>query len=386
MPGSENRVYRQYEIHSHMLSIGLLLFICLWTFFYKIGVMEVNLMETRNLVTAREILANDNWLVPTMNGETRLAKPPLPTWFAAMAYLSGGGPENLAPLRIPNAISSTLLILFCYGLSWTMSRDRTLAFLAAAILATNFLVMGVGHRATWNIFCHSFMLGALWAFMDGMRNDRGWPVFAIFGALMGLSFMSKGPVSFFVMLLPFVLSYLWVFRTADFRAKWPLILFAFTICIFISSLWPLYIWEFHTEALLSTFSEETDSWVNRHLQPFWYYLKFPLYSGLWLIIGFAALSIPFARKRVKSVENYRFLLFWLIFSILLLSVIPEKKLRYLLPAMIPLAMLCGAVLRGLMEIYRQGKAQKGDSIVTLLHASLIAIVGLVYPGLFFYNQ
>jgi len=98
------------------------------------------------------------------------------------------------------------------------------------------------------------------------------------------------------------------------------------------------------------------------------------------------LSIPFARKRVKSVENYRFLLFWLIFSILLLSVIPEKKLRYLLPAMIPLAMLCGAVLRGLMEIYRQGKAQKGDSIVTLLHASLIAIVGLVYPGLFFYNQ
>jgi 4-amino-4-deoxy-L-arabinose transferase-like glycosyltransferase len=386
MPGNATPVYPHYEMPSHTLSVVLLLFICFWSFFYNIGVMEVDLMEARNLVTAREILDNDNWLIPTMNGEIRLAKPPLPTWFAALASLSDGRSDNLAWLRIPNAISSTLLILFCYGLCWTMSRDRTQAFMAAAILATNFLVMGVGHRATWDIFCHSFMLGALWAFMDGMRNDRGWPVFAIFGTLMGLSFMSKGPVSFFAMLLPFILSYLWVFKTADFRAKWPLILFAFAICIFISGLWPFYIWKFHPEAMLTTFSVETDAWINRHLRPFWYYLRFPLYSGLWLFIGFAALAVPFARKRVKSVEDYRFLLYWLAFSVLLLSVIPEKKLRYLLPAIIPLAMLSGTVLRGILDSYRQGTVQKGDAIVTLLHASLIAIVALLYPGLFFYNQ
>jgi len=386
MPGNAIPVYQHYEMRSHTLSVALLLLICFCSFFFNIGVMEVDLMEARNLVTAREIIDNDNWLIPTMNGEIRLAKPPLPTWFAALASLSDGGSDNLAWLRIPNAIASTLLILFCYGLCWTMSRDRTLAFMAAAILATNFLVMGVGHRATWDIFCHSFMLGALWAFMDGMRNDRGWPAFAVFGTLMGLSFMSKGPVSFFVLLLPFLLSYLWVFRTAQFRARWRLLLLALAICAFISGLWPFYIWSFHSEALFSTLDVEADAWVSRHIKPFWYYLNFPLYSGLWLFIGGAALAIPFARKRVESVDNYRFLLYWLGFAILLLSVIPEKKLRYLLPAIIPLAMLTGTVLRGIINSYRQGTVQKGDSIVTLLHASLIAIVALVYPCLFFYKE
>ena len=375
----------QGEFKSHTYPLLFLLFICFWSFFYNIAAIEVDSMEARNLVTAREILANDNWLVPTMNGEIRIAKPPLPTWIAALVSLSAGGTDKLWLLRIPNALSAVLLILFTYGFSWTLSRDRTLAFMAAAILATNIVMMKVGHRATWDIFCHTFMLGALWAFMAGMRENRGWPLFTVMGTLMGLSFLSKGPVSFFALLLPFTLSYLWIFKVHELKTKWPLIALAFSICVFISSLWPLYIFNFHAEALLATVQQESTAWGSRHVKNFSYYLQFPVYSGLWLVVTIAVLFKPFAEKRVNSAQNYRFLLLWLVLAMLLLSVIPEKKIRYLMPALIPLALLSGTLLRGIMDSFGQGKQEKGGLRVVALHALLVALVGVVYPGVFFYQ-
>ena len=112
----------------------------------------MDLMEARNLVTAREIIDNDNWLIPTMNGEVRLANPPLPTWFVALVSLSaGGGTDDLSLLRLPNAIAATLLILFTYGLCWTMSRDRRLALMAAVILATNGSLLCTPAWSRWSV-------------------------------------------------------------------------------------------------------------------------------------------------------------------------------------------------------------------------------------------
>jgi 4-amino-4-deoxy-L-arabinose transferase-like glycosyltransferase len=373
------------EFQTHRLPLAILLFIAFWSVFYANGNVEIDLMEARNLVAAREILQNDNWLIPTMNGEIRITKPPLPTWFAALTSQSSGGTDELSLLRLPSAIAALLLVFFTYGLAWTMTRDRALAFMAAAILASNFMVMKMGHRATWDIFCHMFMLGALWAYMLGMLGNRGWPVFALFGGLMGLSFMSKGPVSFYALLLPFLLSYLCIYRVDPLRQKWRLLLFAVVVAAVISSLWPLYIMSFHPEALVSMVQQETDAWAHKHTQPFWYYLDFPVYGGLWLVVTVAVLIEPFARKRVGSIQQYRFLLLWLVFDILLLSVIPEKKHRYLLPAMIPMALLCGTLLRGIMLRYYQGLQQRGDRVVVNLHMGLIAVIGVGCPVFLFYH-
>ena len=367
------------EFKTHALPLAIMLFICFWSFFYHSGVIEMDLMEARNLVTAREIVANDSWLIPTMNGELRLAKPPLPTWFAALMSLSTGTIDDLSLLRIPNALAATLLILFTYGLCWTLSRDRRLALMAAVMLATNILMIRMGQKATWDIFSHSFMLGALWAFVDGVRNNRGWQSFALCGTLLGLSFMSKGPVSFFALLLPFVISYLWVFKPVEVARKWRLILFAIALCIVISGLWPLYIWEFHHEALLSTLDRETDAWINKHQKPFWFYSKFPFYAGIWLVISLAALLKPFAEYRVKSIQNYRFLLLWLVLQIILLSIIPEKKGRYLLPVMIPLAILGGVLFHEIQERFNKGMQNKGDQWVISLHTGLLSVSAIVFP-------
>ena len=370
---------------SHRLPVVILIFISFWSFFYNNGAIDMDSMEARNLVTAREIIEHNNWLIPTMNGEIRLAKPPLPTWFAALVSKAAGGTDRLDLLRLPNALTATLLIFFCYGLSCTLSRDRRLAFMCAAILATNFLLMKMGQRATWDIFCHSFMLGAIWAFVDGLRNNRGWLLFLASGILMGLSFMSKGPVSFFSLLLPFVGSYLAIFRFAEVANKGRLIALAFVVCIVISGFWPLYIWEFHPEALLATTQTETDAWANRHVQPFWHYVDFLIFSGAWMVFALAALIKPFAEKRIESIKEYRFLLLWLVLQLLLLSLVPEKKTRYLLPAMIPLSMLAGMLFHGMVDRFQRGIQNSKDLLALALHTGLVSLISIIFPLVLFYR-
>ena len=71
-----------------------------------------DIMESRNLVTAREIVEEGNWLIPTMNGVLRLEKPPLPTWVAACIEMIS--PDNLALQRSAAGVMAVLLVLFLY--------------------------------------------------------------------------------------------------------------------------------------------------------------------------------------------------------------------------------------------------------------------------------
>ena len=71
--------------HRWHLPFLLLVFCC--SFFINNGAIFADIMESRNIITAREMVYDHNWLVPTMNGELRLEKPPLPTWIAAITEM-----------------------------------------------------------------------------------------------------------------------------------------------------------------------------------------------------------------------------------------------------------------------------------------------------------
>ena len=71
----------------------LLCLVCLTTFFVDNSVLVPDIMESGNIVTAREMVYDGNWIAPTMNGELRLEKPPLPTWLTAVVEMIA--PDNL---------------------------------------------------------------------------------------------------------------------------------------------------------------------------------------------------------------------------------------------------------------------------------------------------
>lgn len=53
----------------------LLAILCTTTFFIYNTALPADIMEVRNFITAREIIDNDSWLYPTLNGVLQLEKP-----------------------------------------------------------------------------------------------------------------------------------------------------------------------------------------------------------------------------------------------------------------------------------------------------------------------
>ena len=317
----------------------LLIAACLLLFFPHLDVLYANIMEARNFNTAREMLEHNNWVLTTMNGEARYEKPPLPTWLAA---ISAGvfGITKLWALRLPSAIISTVLVLFSFSLSRKrLQLSAKQSFYASLILATSFYILFAGRNGTWDIFAHAFMLGGIYfLFRFFSSTDQKYGNAALAGLFIGLSFMSKGPVSHFALLIPFLIAYIWVFKLCTYKTRIAPFILLLLITLGLSSWWALAIYFGDADTAAAIADKETTAWANRNTRPFYYYWSFFTQSGIWTIPAFVSLLYPYLKTRVANLKAYRFSLIWTFAAVVLLSCIPEKKSRYLLPVLIPLAL------------------------------------------------
>lgn len=357
----------------------LLAVVCYFAFFMASDSFFVNIMEARNFVTAREMIEKGNWLEPTMNGELRLAKPPLPTWITAL-FGSWFGMENIRMLRFPSGIMGSLLVLFMYLFSFSLNRNRVPALVNSLVLASCFYVVYLGRDGTWDIYCHSFMLGAIWLLYEAWKPEKNnWGLFAGAGVLMGLSFLSKGPVAFYAVLLPFLIAYCWNYNGKIIFQKWKPLLLTLSIFIVLSFAWPVYIYFAHPEEAAVTMQIESGSWLNRHVRPFYYYWNFPIQSGVWTILITSALLFPFAIKKFENKKEYKFAFIWTITSVILLSLFPEKKDKYLLPVLIPATLMAGQLVRYLHSVFKNKTADKRDQFLLGLNIWPLAVIAFVLP-------
>jgi 4-amino-4-deoxy-L-arabinose transferase-like glycosyltransferase len=379
---SRSSLYSKLMHMNTWIQIAFLGCICFFSFFIHLDAHDVDLMEARNFITAREIVNNGTWLVPTMNGEIRINKPPLPTWITAVARIAGGDVDNNLIMRLPAAMMASMLVFSLWGFMRTLSEDRLLPFMTAAILATSLLIINKGRRGTWDIYCHSFMLMAIWVLSHGWnKKESAFWIFALAGTLLAFSFMSKGPVSFYALLLPFFIGYVYAFGTKKVTRKWRELLLAMTILGLISCIWPAFIYFKHPELSAVIAKYEISSWTSRHVEPFYFYVSFPLYTGIWAVFVIAGFIKPYASKKIENFGSYRFILSWIILSLLLLSIIPEKKTRYLLPAMIPMAVMVGYLIRSLVQAYEKRQSSRGDDRLVIIHTIISCIIVLSMPGI-----
>ncbi|UOQ77255.1 hypothetical protein MUN84_00495 [Hymenobacter sp. 5516J-16] len=115
--------------------------------------------------------------------------------------------------------------------------------------------------------------------------------------------------------------------------------------VVVAGSWPLYIWLAVAPAALGVARTEIASWGDRHVQPLWYYWSFFAFTGLWALVSLASLVVPYARPRAGRFIPYLVALGWVGVGLVLLSLVPEKKERYMLPLMPPLALLVAGLLR-----------------------------------------
>lgn len=356
-----------------ILHYTLIIIICFFAFFINNRVIPADLMESRNLATAQEMVHTGNYLIPTMNGELRLEKPPLPTWIAAgVEHIS---PDNLTAQRYVAGAFATFMVFFLYLLVRRLASNGLVALLSAIVLASSFNVILMGRTATWDIYCHSFMLGAIYFLVIALENQgKQWRYFITAGLFMGLSFLSKGPVSFFALLLPFLISYGIIVRPRM-RDKFLPLMAMIGLTLVVSFWWPVYITLFHPETGLAVAGKESTAWISHNVRPFWYYWKFPAEAGVWAFFWVTSLVYFFWKRDSEKRQTYKLSIVWTLLALILLSCIPEKKTRYLLPLLIP-----GAVNIA-FYIYNSAfkMSKRSEKVVFQINGTIIGVIALLLP-------
>lgn len=355
----------------------VLLVICMITFFINNRVVVPDIMESRNMITAREMVYDGHWLVPTMNGELRLEKPPLPTWITAVAEMIS--PDNLFLQRAMAGLAGIMLVAFFYLVAVEIMKNKRYAFLSSVLLCTCYNIILMGRTASWDIYCHAFMMGAIYYLMKAFsasccsRKD-----FLLAGVFMGLSFMSKGPVSFYALLLPFLLSYCYFYRPAM-KGKWGMVGVMVVVCLVIGCWWYAFIYLFHGDEMAYVANKESGSWINHNVRPWYYYWKFFLETGVWSLLVLTSIFLPLWSKAERKKKEYLFPLVWMLLTLVLLSLLPEKKSRYLLPILMSACYTMGYLVMVWMERLRSKSSPKADKIMYRVNAWLITVVVAVLP-------
>ena len=198
--------------------LSLCLFIGI-TLLPNLDVMEVSIMEARNFITAREMITDGHWLLTTMNGEPRYEKPPLPTWLSAISALVFGV-KSVFGMRLPAVFLVMLLCVFVYKFSLRLNLNAGHSLRNGFICASSFYVIGIILEAPWDIFTHGFMMVAIYYLFQIFEKLIIRPKHVLLaGLFIGFSFLSKGPISIYALLFPFLLAYAFSYQYTYFKSK-----------------------------------------------------------------------------------------------------------------------------------------------------------------------
>ena len=209
-------------------------------------------------------------------------------------------------------------------------------------------------------------------------SSQHWKNIVLAGVFTGFSIMSKGPVAIYALLLPFLLSYGIVYKFKSVKLKIVPILTFISISLLIGGCWFVYVRYTDPEAFLTITTKEIGNWKSYNVRPFYYYWSFFTQSGIWTIPAFISLIYPYIIKRIRNKKAYRFTFFWTIFSVILLSLIQEKKARYLVPVLIPLALNTGFYINYLIKYFSK-LSNKKEWIPVYFNFGLIGLIGISFP-------
>ncbi len=156
--------------------------------------------EARVAETARQMLGQplQRWLIPEVNGETRLRKPPLAYWLSAASYKILGVGEGAA--RVPMVVAACVTALAACGIAAAMGQPIAgrwaglimlttfMGFRWARLAETDMLAV-MGLFTAWLLWLRAVEAGGTRA---AGRRGVGWALGA--GVALGVGFLSKqGP-------------------------------------------------------------------------------------------------------------------------------------------------------------------------------------------------
>lgn len=299
--------------------------IALFTNLGSWGVTETS--EARYAEIAREMYESEDYLHPRLLKIGHYHKPPLTYWVTAAAYHLFGVNAFAARFFLQIAVLIQLYLVFEIGR--TLFKDRKLALLAAIVYASFSAVLISGKALTTDAYLSTFVLAGILFWMK-YRLSQLLSMLYLFYVVLGLGFLTKGPVIFLVT-LPVVTGFNFLKKSKNMIS--PMHHFAGILIFFAIGLsWPLMLY-LENPTFLDYFI--LDHTVNRvatdnfgRSKPFFFYLLIlPITTFPWLLISLRPL---FQRLREEfSIQH--FFLIWIFVPLLVFSLIRSKLILYILP-------------------------------------------------------
>ncbi len=201
------------KYHQRLLVLTALL--GLIAIFWGLGSMNLtSLNEGRRALAIKEMFNSGDWLIPRLNGELYLTKPPFLYWISAsFSYLLGGVTEWT--LRLPSAFAAVAVLCMTYQYT-NKYFGMWAALFAAQLLIANAGFAMLARRAEIEMLLTALCVGAIFSAVHYIKQEgkRYWIYLSYF--LLGLAVLTKGPVAMLFVTLPLIMAAFW---TKDLRVK-----------------------------------------------------------------------------------------------------------------------------------------------------------------------
>ncbi len=332
--------------------------------------------EVRVERVTTNMLESGDWLVPRLDAqETRLQKPPLYYWLAtATAVLLGRGHEAL---RLPAALASLVLVALAFAWGRRLRGDL-LGLLAATCVVCMPGVTQFGRLGVAETLLAATSGLALMAFGSDLVAGRrtGWLALAGFA----LAVLAKATAALLVVGLPVALALVLTGRAQALFSRRAVLLVG--LALLPALLWYVALlasvpgaWGSLSSFALLPFGVRLPEAAGNaaHWRPAWYYLG-PITSLVTPLLPFLPLlALRAWRTRCWATQpGLRFAALALAAPFLAFSLLPQKQDHYLLPLLVPLALLLADTLGDACS----PAAGRGWHLATLVAATMLAAAGL----------
>jgi hypothetical protein len=300
--------------------------------------------ESRYAEIPREMLERGDLIVPVLQEEPYLDKPPLLYWLVAGSYRLFGVSEWAARLPSALAVHATLLLVYLFGRR-VLGERSGLAGALTLMLAPGLVVIGRllildGLLTLWTTL-------ALFTSYEALRGERlrwGWWLTAATACSLGV--LTKGPIALVLVVPPLWLHGRLTGRRCAVGARAILafsgVLLAVALPWYVALWWRIhgflqhFFWEHHVVRYLSSFA---------HQHGVWFYIPVLMLA----LLPATLLLIPFVRFLGTADEDAasrrpRALGFHLLagsWCVLFFSLSSCKLPTYILPAFPPFALAFG---------------------------------------------
>lgn len=340
--------------------------------------------EPREAGISREMYA-DPGVIPTLNGQPFIEKPPLYYWATALSFRVAGGPSAAAARAVSGFAGLLTLAVFCLWVSRACSIDT--AAVSTVLLSTCVAFVTSVHWVRIDALLLLFCTMAIWSAWERIGRSGGPAFLALFYAGLVLALWTKGLIGP-VLCVAGLMTYAAISRSVRVLAPLRPIAGALVLGMAVAALAAAIAATGGATALRTWF------WVNHverfvhpvatgHEAPFAYYAwTLPTAIAPWVVpfLALFHLKAPLWRRDRADAALLRFAAAMTVGPLVVLSLASSKREVYLLPLLPPLAVLMASATLDRIEAERSGPrngrwARAGD----WLQAAILATAGVAPP-------